>query len=56
MPVQYNLERRFENPDLLHTRWTALPLMTLWMWTHMHGRFAVIVQMIAYVNSAAFAC
>jgi hypothetical protein len=49
------LERRLEKPDLPRTRWTAPPLMKPSMWTRAHGRFAVM-QMIACVNSAAFAC
>ena len=52
---QYHLERRLEKPDLPRTRWTAPPLMKPSMWTRAHGRFAVM-QMIACVNSAAFAC
>jgi hypothetical protein len=49
------LERRLEKPDLPLTRWTAPPLMKPSMWTRANGRFAVM-QMIACVNSAAFAC
>ncbi|KAI9433579.1 MFS general substrate transporter [Lactarius indigo] len=52
---QYYLERRLENPDLPRTLWTAPPLMKPSMWTRAHGRFAVM-QIIACVNSAAFAC
>ncbi|KAF8261648.1 efflux transporter [Lactarius quietus] len=52
---QYYLERRLENPDLPRTCWTAPPLMKPSMWTRANGRFAVM-QMIACVNSAAFAC
>jgi hypothetical protein len=52
---QYYLERRLKNPDLPHMRWMAPPLMKPSMWTRAHGRFAVM-QTIACVNSAAFAC
>ena len=52
---QYYLERRLENRNLPRTRWTAPPLMKLSMWTHAHGRFAV-VQIIASVNWASFSC
>ncbi len=52
---QYYLERRLENPNLPRIRWTAPPLMKPSMWTRAHGRFAVM-QTIACVNSAAFAC
>jgi hypothetical protein len=52
---QYYLERRLEDIDLPRTRWTAPPLMKLSMWTHAHGRFAVM-QIIACINWAAFSC
>jgi hypothetical protein len=52
---QYYLERRLENTNLPRTRWTAPPLMKPSMWTHAHGRFAVM-QIIACVNWAAFSC
>ncbi|KAN0121010.1 efflux transporter [Russula decolorans] len=52
---QYYLERRLENIDLPRTRWTAPPLMKPSMWTHDHGRFAVM-QIIACINWAAFSC
>ncbi|KAI9433577.1 hypothetical protein H4582DRAFT_2082209 [Lactarius indigo] len=50
---QYYLERRLENPDHPHTRWTAPPLMKPSMWTRANGRFAVM-QIIACINWAAF--
>lgn len=52
---QHHLERRLEKPDLPRTCWTAPPLMKPSMWTRANGRFAVM-QLIACVNSAAFAC
>ncbi|KAI9440323.1 major facilitator superfamily-domain-containing protein [Lactarius indigo] len=50
---QYYLERRLENPDHPHTRWTAPPLMKPSMWTRANGRFAVM-QIIACINWATF--
>ena len=52
---QHYLERRLEKLDFPRTCWTAPPLMKPSMWTRANGRFAVM-QMIACVNSAAFAC